>query len=338
MLIDSGCENTILAYSVYLSIPEHNRPELIPLKPDEDVKQADDSPLEVKGRITVELKVGPVRQVLELLVSDIRHQGLLGMDFLSITGADLSTSRMALIIRGVEIPCRTAEDNYFCTRVALVQTIQIPPLQEMVVQGRVVKPLVTSEWGLLEPYIDGVPQSKGVGVARALVPAGDTIPIRLLNAQDVPRTIKKGTAVASLTPVCTENVLEAPSEITEAELPADTAQRELPEHLTELYQRSATELNKEEQIEVQELLWQYPDIFSKGDDDLGRTSLVKHSIDTKGAHPIRQPLRRLPLGQREEVEKQVADLLQRGLIEPSDSPWSSPVVLVKKKDGAFACV
>ena len=61
---------------------------------------------------------------------------------------------------------------------------------------------------------------------------------------------------------------------------------------------------------------------------------MKHSIDTKGAHPIRQPLRRFSLGQREEVEKQVDDLLQRGLIEPSDSPWSSPVVLVKKKDGS----
>ena len=52
--------------------------------------------------MTVEMKVGPVRQVLELLVADIRHQGLLRMDFLVATGADLSTSRMALIIRGVQ--------------------------------------------------------------------------------------------------------------------------------------------------------------------------------------------------------------------------------------------
>ena len=66
----------------------------------------------------------------------------------------------------------------------------------------------------------------------------------------------------------------------------------------------------------------------------GRTHLVYHKIDTGDAVPIRQSARRLPYFQREEVRKTIEDMLKRGIIEPSSSAWSSPVVLVKKKDGS----
>ncbi|KRY29757.1 Retrovirus-related Pol polyprotein from transposon 17.6 [Trichinella spiralis] len=62
--------------------------------------------------------------------------------------------------------------------------------------------------------------------------------------------------------------------------------------------------------------------------------VVKHRIIVEGAKPIKQALRRLPIRQKEEVEDHVRRMLERGLIEPAEGPWSSPVVLVKKKDGS----
>ena len=78
----------------------------------------------------------------------------------------------------------------------------------------------------------------------------------------------------------------------------------------------------------------YADIFSQGLQDLGQTDLV---IDTGDPHPIRQAPRRLPLAKREEAQKAIQDMHHQGLIElqPSNSPWSSPIVLVKKKDGSL---
>ena len=61
---------------------------------------------------------------------------------------------------------------------------------------------------------------------------------------------------------------------------------------------------------------------------------MKHEIDTGTDSPVRQPPRRLPLAQREEARKAVEEMHQQGIIEPSNNPWSSPVVLVEKKDGS----
>ena len=57
-----------------------------------------------------------------------------------------------------------------------------------------------------------------------------------------------------------------------------------------------------------------------------------HDIDTGDTKPVRTPLRRLSPTKIKEQEIQVAEMLRGGLIEASDSRWSSPTVLVKKKD------
>ena len=72
--------------------------------------------------------------------------------------------------------------------------------------------------------------------------------------------------------------------------------------------------------------------------DTGRQALhdlrYEHEIVTKDARPVRCGPRRLaPAGLRKEQEC-VKDMLTGGQIEPSDSPWASPVVLVTKKDGS----
>src|SRR5262249_13989483 len=54
-----------------------------------------------------------------------------------------------------------------------------------------------------------------------------------------------------------------------------------------------------------------------------------------GSHrPVRSPPHRIPVTMRAEVEKQVDDLIKAGIVEPSCSEWSSPVVLVPKADGS----
>ena len=84
------------------------------------------------------------------------------------------------------------------------------------------------------------------------------------------------------------------------------------------------------------LLTAYQDVFSRGDDDVGRTDMGEHFIPLlDGTRPIRQPPRILGLEKDKKVERQVADLVQRGMVEPADGAWSSPMVLVRKKDHSW---
>ena len=59
-------------------------------------------------------------------------------------------------------------------------------------------------------------------------------------------------------------------------------------------------------------------------------------IDTADIRPLRQPVRRLPYGEiRAPVESEVDKLVSAGIARQSISPWASPVVMVRKKDGGW---
>ena len=62
-------------------------------------------------------------------------------------------------------------------------------------------------------------------------------------------------------------------------------------------------------------------------------SEVVHSIPTTDDIPVKQPYRKLPLPQFEEVKAHIEELLQKGIIQHSNSPYASPIVLVRKKNG-----
>ena len=75
------------------------------------------------------------------------------------------------------------------------------------------------------------------------------------------------------------------------------------------------------------------DVFSLEEGERGETNLVELGIDTGDSPPVRQPLRRMPFAARQEVARQLESMQKEGVIQPSKSPWSCPVVLVRKKDG-----
>ena len=74
---------------------------------------------------------------------------------------------------------------------------------------------------------------------------------------------------------------------------------------------------------------EYKDLFRT---QPGMMSAALHYILTKGS-PIRVPPRRIPTHYREEVERQIQDMLSLGIIEESSSPWMAPAVFARKKSG-----
>ena len=87
------------------------------------------------------------------------------------------------------------------------------------------------------------------------------------------------------------------------------------------------------QAKAKALLLSYSDIFSKDEMDLGKTDLVKHHIALTNYTPVKDKYRRIPPHLYEEVRSHLKEMLDLGGIRKSQSPWSSPIVLVRKKDG-----
>lgn len=92
-------------------------------------------------------------------------------------------------------------------------------------------------------------------------------------------------------------------------------------------------LTNEQIVQMKELVEKYIDIFNY-DGRLGKTNVTKHTITLKkDSRPIAEPLRRNAIVENVEISKQVDEMLEKGVIEESESPWASAIVLVKKKNG-----
>jgi hypothetical protein len=109
--------------------------------------------------------------------------------------------------------------------------------------------------------------------------------------------------------------------------------RDLRSKLQYITKAGRPHLSNGEFKDLEELLTIYDDIFAVHSEDHGRTNKLYHRIDTGDARPICQTPRRLSLAKQAEISEMLNDMQRRGVIEESDSPWSSPVVLVRKKNG-----
>ena len=87
------------------------------------------------------------------------------------------------------------------------------------------------------------------------------------------------------------------------------------------------------QHEAKEMLKRNAKVFSKDDMDMGRTNLVKHHIKLTDPVPFKEAYRRIPPQMYDEVKTHLHEMLDLGAIRPSNSPWASAIVLVRKKDG-----
>ncbi|GFT04933.1 retrovirus-related Pol polyprotein from transposon 297 [Nephila pilipes] len=161
---------------------------------------------------------------------------------------------------------------------------------------------------------------KGVLAAATLVDLKkETIPVRILNMDNKPKTMDKGAIIASYEPVV--DIVAHPQEFSG-------------EQLIQSILENLEGLNEDQRTALQKLLQEFRNLFFTCDADVGQCNVTLHKIDTGDHPPIKQYSRRLPLARKEEAELLVKEMVDNIIIEGSSEPWTSPIVLVKKKDGS----
>ena len=179
--------------------------------------------------------------------------------------------------------------------------------------------------------------NRGILIAKTLVGVHTgELPVRLANMSNDSQKIYSGTLAAKCEPVEVIAIdFEGPSQNYRRLMPAPNEQDSVPVHLKDLFDASKTLLSETETIALNELLVKHADAFSKYKGDIGRCTLIEHRIHTGNNPPIKQAPRRLPLVKREAATAEIKKMLENDIIEPSKSPWSAPITLVKKKDSSY---
>ncbi|KAD2805246.1 hypothetical protein E3N88_38623 [Mikania micrantha] len=80
----------------------------------------------------------------------------------------------------------------------------------------------------------------------------------------------------------------------------------------------------------------FPEVFPEDISGLPPVRQVEFRIDLiPGAAPVAKASYRLAPSEMQELSGQLQELLDKGFIRPSLSPWGAPILFVKKKDGSF---
>ncbi|KAK7095116.1 hypothetical protein V1264_006567 [Littorina saxatilis] len=90
------------------------------------------------------------------------------------------------------------------------------------------------------------------------------------------------------------------------------------------------DLTEDQQKELHDFMGDFTHRFS---DVPGSTSLVEHEVHLTSDVPVRSKPYPIPFQARKSLKKDIDNMLKMGVIRESSSPYSSPVVVVKKKDG-----
>ena len=211
----------------------------------------------------------------------------------------------------------------------VAETWLVPPKSEAIVPGVLDGEVDSSSqgWGEINPS-EKPGLSKDILVARTVVDmCKPIVAVRVLNLSDDDQIVREGTDIAS------REVINNVTVVKKSEPGTHEVGTELPGLVKELYERSSGGLDDSQKKQLYSLLVEFRDVFSNGSGDIGRTSLTSHKIDTGDQKPIKEPPRRPPLAKVDIVQKAIKEMHEQGVVEPSNSPWMSPIVLVKKKDG-----
>ena len=333
-LLDTGATVTLLSEDYWskiessLSLRPWSGPHLV---------GANGSPLAVLGCADIRLCVGTESfQQEAIVVKSLSVDGILGMDFLTENKCkiDVGERKLQIQSRGIQVSLQEAATSKCvqCPVLHMEETVVIPAWSEMEVMATMNgKPHTLGTW-VAEAAVVG---KMGLVTARSVVQSttGRT-PIRVINLTQQPATLHRGTKLAELEEVdeCLIAATE-PKKVSEDRERISHVSAEKLKCLQELASNAEIDLSEEEKEVFLELLLEYADVFAVSDEDLGHTEQLQHSIHTGDSAPIRQSTRRVPLHRKQEIHDLLQDMLKRKVIQPSASPWASPVVLVPKKDG-----
>ena len=115
---------------------------------------------------------------------------------------------------------------------------------------------------------------------------------------------------------------------------ATQEQSEEPHDNTHIVELTSGNIAGSARCNLEDIIREFRDVFAVRDSELGAANQVYHHINAGDSRPIKLPPHKVATGKLRDVKAEVQDMLQRGIIQQSNSPYSAPIVMVRKTDGS----
>ena len=339
-LVDSGAEVTLIPESHPVVKQNRGLLEAIVCQP----VTLDGKPIPVCGRLAGHVEINgdqlPVRFVV---TSDDQIPPILGTDVMTQLKSieiDFQSNTAKFGPRKERYEPVSSSDSPKVYRVKLDCDITLPPKHEVNVLGTLSARdqsdflSLTGKTLLMEPAKDF---SDDVACARSLVTAENgRVPVRICNPFANSVVLRQGVSLGKAEVLPDSSSIVAVVQDQEDDIALMSAEpvsnRSADQAMAEMCE--GAEITDVEKTALRDFLLEYTQAFSING-ELGRYAKHKFSIDTGNAKPIRQMPRPVPYHQKAEVDRQIDEMLQKGIIKPSTSEWASPILMVRKADGSL---
>lgn len=345
MLVDTGSSVTLLSTNFARTLSKHAVE--LSLSPVSTVlKAVNNSAVPVMGGSVVLLSAGNLTVRHKVIVADIAPDVLIGIDFLKAHGCNIDFGRNMLQAGGEDVPLKPAHNaNPVVCRVHLAHPVTVPAYSQVFVPAQlrtnddVALPCSAGFVSPSEKFISKF--STAMSSVVACPDSAGRVWIRLQNMLPQTTTIPKNYEIADFdSDIIIDEDDSGTDSLSSANMPAQEhscnathQSSDLPASPDDLF--NLRHLDTHAKSAVSAVLNKNADVISQEQFDLGRTDVATHSIRTSTEYPKRQPPRRIPLHQREEVKQHIEQLLDHDIISPSVSPWAAPIVVVRKPDGSI---
>ena len=333
-LVDTGAQVSCIAHSVFKQLKLTTDTD----RPKQTLTHAGGGPLHTHGTSTVTLTVETIPFTHSFhIIETPSHKIILGIDFLKSTEANILLPKRQLQFHTTN-HIHTHQYNTFTAKTKSAITLPPKSLTLISVTCNTEQDVNTC---IAEP-VTSLALKHNIAGARCIVQTNNsTTCYQVFNPSDTTVTLQQGTVVATLTHIPDDDIFTQEANTSFSNTVTNINKCTLD---NSSYLARAEELNinlqdsaltQEQKQNLMVLLGQYRHVFAKDASELTGTTKCYHTIHTGTSAPVRSfPYKQSPQTARE-TEKLVKCMLDTNLIQPSTSPWSSPVVLVKKKTGDY---
>ena len=309
-------------------------------------KTADNSQLYISGMIVLPIRINNVQLTVNtFIIEDLCTSLLLGADFCTTYQVNINYGNKHLSLKItnqqtiVKFQQHPNDSQVFIVKT--MNNIMIPPLSAMVIKATTSAPpmpaLFTPSSQQLNKHGTIVPH------AILMIDINHTTMLSVLNTTTTMQTIPGGTHLGKVkyhednnsSYVCPESHDQSQQYI--AGIANNNLKRQISTSHSSIINTINTlssHLSSNQQKQIRPVLLKHKDVFDLSKPSIIRTNNVYHRIPIQ---PHQQPIQsfpyRRPAKETAIINEQVKKMLANRIIRPSSSPWSSPVVIVKKKDG-----